>query len=361
MAEIVISQLVQRYGDVAAVDGVSLHVKDGELVSLLGPSGCGKSTTLAAVAGLERPTSGSITVGGVTFFDSAASHYLAPEARNCGLVFQSYALWPHMTVYDNCAFALGLRKVSKPDQKRRVMDALELVEMANLTERFPYQLSGGQQQRVALARTLAYEPTILLLDEPLSNLDAKLRERARTWLRALQKKVGLTTVFVTHDQAEALAMSDRVAVMNGGKLVQYDTPQAIYANPVNRFVADFIGSSVLLRTRVEAARDDTHTLSLADGQRITLQLGYQARVDEPVDVAIRSEMLRLLPGQPECADRALRGRVSNSSYLGSRYECDFTVGQIPLRISTTLPLDSIATGELWAELADTRYAAFSAA
>lgn len=361
MAEIVISQLVQRYGDVAAVDGVSLHVKDGELVSLLGPSGCGKSTTLAAVAGLERPTGGSIVVGGVTFFDSAASHYLPPEARNCGLVFQSYALWPHMTVYDNCAFALGLRNVSKSEQKRRVMDALELVEMANLTARFPYQLSGGQQQRVALARTLAYEPTILLLDEPLSNLDAKLRERARTWLRALQKKVGLTTVFVTHDQAEALAMSDRVAVMNGGKVIQYDTPQAIYANPVNRFVADFIGSSVMLRTRVEAARDGAHTLSLADGQRITLQLSYEARVNEPVDVAIRSEMLRLLPGKPDCADRALRGRVSNSSYLGSRYECDFTVGQIPLRIGTTLPLDSIASGDLWAELVDTRYAAFSAA
>jgi iron(III) transport system ATP-binding protein len=358
MAEIVISDLVQHYGNVPAVDGVSLHVKDGELISLLGPSGCGKSTTLAALAGLERPTSGSIVVGGVPFFDSQKGVYLPPEARNCGLVFQSYALWPHMTVFDNCAFALGLRKIGKADQKKRVMDALELVEMESFSARFPYQLSGGQQQRVALARTLTYEPTILLLDEPLSNLDAKLRERARTWLRSLQKKVGLTTVFVTHDQSEALAMSDRVAVMNGGKIIQYDTPQAIYDQPRDRFVADFIGSSVLLRTRVEASSNGLHTLALPDGQRITLQITYPARVNEQIDVAIRAETLNLVAGTLGCAERALKGQISNSSYMGSRYECDFTVGKTPLRIETVIPLESISSGYLWAELANTRYAAF---
>jgi iron(III) transport system ATP-binding protein len=361
MAEIVISDLVQRYGNVPAVDGVSLHVKDGELVSLLGPSGCGKSTTLAALAGLERPTSGSIVVGGVPFFDSQKSIYLPPEARNCGLVFQSYALWPHMTVFDNCAFALRLRKIGKADRKKRVMEALELVEMESFSARFPYQLSGGQQQRVALARTLTYEPTILLLDEPLSNLDAKLRERARMWLRSLQKKVGLTTVFVTHDQSEALAMSDRVAVMNGGKIIQYDTPQAIYDQPKDRFVADFIGSSVLLRTRVEASGNGLHTLALPDGQRITLQITYPAQVNEQIDVAIRAETLNLVAGTPGCAERALKGQISNSSYLGSRYECDFTVGEIPLRIETAIPVEAISSGDLWAELANTRYAAFPVA
>ncbi len=360
MAEIVISNLVQHYGNVLAVDGVSLHVNDGELVSLLGPSGCGKSTTLAALAGLERPTSGSIIVGGVPFFDSSKDIYLPPEARNCGLVFQSYALWPHMSVLDNCAFALKLRHISKSDQKKRVMEALELVEMQSFADRFPYQLSGGQQQRVALARTLTYEPTILLLDEPLSNLDAKLRERARSWLRSLQKKVGLTTVFVTHDQAEALAMSDRVAVMNGGKIIQYDTPQAIYDQPKDRFVADFIGSSVLLRTRVASRNDDSHTLILPDGQQVTLQITYPAKQDELVDVAIRAETLNLVAGTPARTERALRGQISNSSYLGSHYECDFTVGQVPLRIETTIPLESIGSGELWAELTDTRYAAFPA-
>jgi iron(III) transport system ATP-binding protein len=241
------------------------------------------------------------------------------------------------------------------------MDALELVEMQSFADRFPYQLSGGQQQRVALARTLTYEPTILLLDEPLSNLDAKLRERARSWLRTLQKKVGLTTVFVTHDQSEALAMSDRVAVMNGGKIIQYDTPQAIYDKPKDRFVADFIGSSVLLRTRVAQRNDDSHTLVLPDGQQITLQITYPAKQDEVVDVAIRAETLNLIAGTPARPTRALKGQISNASYLGSHYECDFTVGQVPLRIETTIPLESIGTGELWAELTDTRYAAFPAA
>lgn len=364
MAEIIISELVHRYGDVAAVNGVSLHVKDGELVSLLGPSGCGKSTTLAALAGLERPTSGSITVGGKVFFDGATRRYLPSEARNCGLVFQSYALWPHMTVFDNCAFALGLRKVSKAEQKRRVTESLDLVEMGELAHRFPYQLSGGQQQRVALARTLAYEPTILLLDEPLSNLDAKLRERARTWLRQLQKKVGLTTVFVTHDQVEALAMSDRIAVMNSGKIVQYDTPQTIYNQPNDRFVADFIGSSAMLRARVESSSNDVHTLALQDGQRVRLQLNYPAVVGTNIDVAIRAEMLSIASaahGATNGSNRTLKGRISNASYLGSRYECDFTVGQITLRIGAANLRESIESGDLWAELIDARYTAFPVA
>lgn len=358
MAEVLISDLVQHYGNVAAIDGVSLRVKDGELVSLLGPSGCGKSTTLAALAGLERPTSGTITVGGVPFFDSTRDIYVPPEARNCGLVFQSYALWPHMTVFENCAFALRLRKVKRSEQKRRVMEALELVEMQTYPDRFPYQLSGGQQQRVALARTLAYEPAILLLDEPLSNLDAKLRERARTWLRQLQKKVGLTTIFVTHDQSEALSMSDRVALLNGGKIVQYDTPQAIYDLPADRFVADFIGSGALIPCRIEAITQDFYTVRLPDDQRIALRLNYTGRVDERIVIAVRPEAITLLGSTAPDSTRALMGRVENPSYLGARYECDFRFGETTLRIETGLAVAGARSDLVCAELADIRYAAF---
>jgi len=358
MAEVVISDLVQHYGNVVAIDGVSLRVKDGELVSLLGPSGCGKSTTLAALAGLERPTSGIITVGDVPFFDSARSIYVPPEDRNCGLVFQSYALWPHMTVFDNCAFALRLRKINRSEQKRRIMEALELVEMQAYFDRYPYQLSGGQQQRVALARTLAYEPAILLLDEPLSNLDAKLRERARTWLRQLQKKVGLTTIFVTHDQSEALSMSDRVAILNGGKIVQFDTPQAIYDLPADVFVADFIGSGALVFGQIEATANDLHTVRLPDEQCIAIRLSYSGRVGERILIAVRPEAITLLGAEAQSSTRTLMGRVENPSYLGARYGCDFRFGETTLRIETDLVVRGVCSDSVKAELADIRYAAF---
>lgn len=228
MADLKIEGLVKRFGEVRVVDDVSIHVADGEFVTLLGPSGCGKSTTLAAVAGLDQPDEGRITVGGKTYFDGATGTYLPPEARGCGLVFQSYALWPHMTVQDNVAFPLTLRKVKAAERKRRIEEVLALVEMEQYADRYPHMLSGGQQQRVALARTLVYQPSILLLDEPLSNLDAKLRDRARTWLAELRTRLGLTTIYVTHDQIEALSLSDRIVVMNGGRIAQLGTPQDIY-------------------------------------------------------------------------------------------------------------------------------------
>ena len=358
MAEVIVSDLVQHYGEVTAIDGVSLHVKDGELISLLGPSGCGKSTTLAAMAGLERPASGRIVVGNTPFFDSAQNIFIPPEERNCGLVFQSYALWPHMTVFDNCAFALQLRKVDKTEQKRRVMESLELVEMQTFAERFPYQLSGGQQQRVALARTLAYQPSVLLLDEPLSNLDAKLRERARTWLRQLQKKVGLTTIFVTHDQSEALSMSDRVALLNGGKIIQYDTPQTIYNNPSHPFVADFIGSGALISCVITDVHADRYTLKLPDDQQLTLQLRYQGKVGDHVRVAIRPESITLVGAEAPGGPRNLMGHTANPNYLGARYECDFHVGDTTLRLETPIPVSGQQSAPIWAELTDQKYAAF---
>jgi len=320
MAELVVSSLCRHYGPALAVDDVSFTVHEGEFLTLLGPSGCGKSTTLAAIAGLERPTSGRISLGDAVYFDGAAGVYLPPERRNCGLVFQSYALWPHMTVEQNCAFPLKLRKVPAARRREQVREALALVEMEHLADRYPHQLSGGQQQRVALARTLVFRPDVLLLDEPLSNLDAKLRDRARTWLKDLQTRVGLTTVYVTHDQVEALAMSDRIAVMNQGRIVQLDTPRRIYREPACQFVADFIGTGNLVGASL-ARQDGTVLACYADGQRLRLPPGTQGADGQPITTAIRPESVRLAgPAAPvDAAASRVTGRVLDQSYLGARY------------------------------------------
>ncbi len=343
MAEVRIQALTQRFGDVTAVDDVTLSIADGEFVTLLGPSGCGKSTTLGAIAGLERATGGRIEVGGRVFFDGANGTFLPAEKRNCGLVFQSYALWPHMTVFDNCAFALKLRRVAAAEQKRRVLHALELVEMAALADRLPHQLSGGQQQRVALARTLVYEPDVLLLDEPLSNLDAKLRERARGWLRRLQRQVGLTTIFVTHDQTEALAMSDRIAVMNRGRLVQYDTPRHIYEHPADAFVADFIGDNNFLPVDVlECVQMPTHRVRLADGQTLLLELDGDTRRGGRLTVAVRPEKITIAAVNDATGDtaRSIRARIIERSYLGGRHLYLVDAGSSTLRVESPAQFDT---------------------
>ena len=336
MAEVVVQDLVQRYGDVLAADGVSFAVAEGEFLTLLGPSGCGKSTTLSAIAGLERPTAGRIAVGGEVFFDGASGRFVPTERRNIGLVFQSYALWPHMTVRGNLAFPLKLRRVPRAKQQDLIDQALSLVEMQPYADRYPGQLSGGQQQRVALARTLVYQPKVLLLDEPLSNLDAKLRERARVWLRDLQARLGITTIYVTHDQVEALALSDRIAVMRAGKIVQLDTPKQIYEQPADPFVADFIGSSNFLRGQVQQATAGQVLLRLPDGQELTVLSDARLRSGEQAMVVVRPERLRVEPdrtGHPSGPNR-LRARITERSYLGARwlYTLD-TAGQ-PLRLET---------------------------
>src|ERR1700694_2385721 len=241
MPEIFITGLTKAFGDTAVLSDLSVTVQDKEFLTLLGPSGCGKSTTLMSIAGLLRPDSGRITCGDHTFYDGVAGIHRAPEERNLGVVFQSYAVWPHMTVFDNVAFPLQVRKLRKPEVARRVSDVLELVEMSAQARRYPHELSGGQQQRVALARALVYSPSVLLLDEPFSNLDAKLRERTRSWLRTLQRSLGLTTIFVTHDQNEAPGRAARVLFMGGGPHQETGTPEDIYRRPANRFVADFVG------------------------------------------------------------------------------------------------------------------------
>ena len=228
--------LTKKFGKVTAVNNLNLEIKKGEFVALLGPSGCGKSTTLYLIAGLYKPTSGEI------YFDERVVNDLDPKDRNIGMVFQSYALYPHMTVYDNIAFGLKIKKVPKQEIDRRVKEVAKMLHIENLLDRKPAQLSGGQQQRVALARAIAKHPDIFLMDEPLSNLDAKLRIEMRTELKRLQKELGITTIYVTHDQIEAMTMADRIAVMNEGRLQQYGEPDELYNRPSNIFVADFIGT-----------------------------------------------------------------------------------------------------------------------
>jgi iron(III) transport system ATP-binding protein len=345
MAELVVEALVKRFPGVVAVDHVSFTVRDGEFLTLLGPSGCGKSTTLSAIAGLEHPDEGTIRVGDQVFFDSARRRVLAPEQRNVGLVFQSYALWPHMTVEENLAFPLALRKIAKREQERRIDEILTLVEMAQHKKRYPHQLSGGQQQRVALARTLVYEPTLLLLDEPLSNLDAKLRDRARTWLRQLQSRVGITTIYVTHDQIEALALSDRIAVMHEGQILQLAPPKEVYEQPASPFVADFIGTSNFFSGEVaDADGAGDVTARLADGQMLRVRSAAGVSRGQTVTIAVRPEKIDLLPpdaGAPEHeGDNILSATVRERSYLGARYEYQVQFESMLVRVESDRAIEN---------------------
>ena len=241
MSEVRIEHVFKRFGGVTAVNDFNLVVKDGEFVSILGPSGCGKTTTLRMIAGFERATEGEIYIGEQCVSSSIKGSFAPPEKRDIGMVFQSYAVWPHMTVAENVGYPLKIQKVDKTERERRVQEMLELVHLGEYGKRYPNQLSGGQQQRVALARALVAEPGLLLLDEPLSNLDAKLRESMRFEILEIQKKTGITVVYVTHDQGEAMAMSDRVVVMSMGVVQQIGAPHEIYTQPANKMVADFIG------------------------------------------------------------------------------------------------------------------------
>ncbi len=243
MTDITLERIVKRFGpDALAVDDLTLHVEPGSFVCLLGPSGCGKTTTLRMISGLERVDSGTISIGGEMFDSPDQGVFVKPENRKLGLVFQSYALWPHMTVEENVEFGLKMQKISKEEREQKISESLNLLRMSSYRKRYPAQLSGGQQQRVALARMLAVQPDILLLDEPLSNLDAALRLEMRSELKALHERLGSTIVFVTHDQLEAMSLATHVAVMNEGKLEQYADPMTIYEKPATEFVATFVGS-----------------------------------------------------------------------------------------------------------------------
>jgi len=299
----------KHYGAAVAVAGIDLDVSEGEFVTLLGPSGCGKTTTLGLIAGFFPPTAGEIYLKGKPVVD------LPSFRRDIGVVFQDYALFPHMSAAENVGFGLRMRNVPRAEAAKRVADALELVQLAGLGERRPLQLSGGQRQRVALARALVINPTVLLLDEPLSNLDLKLRDEMRIEIAGLQRRLGITTVFVTHDQGEALVMSNRIAVMNAGRIEQIGGPSDIYEHPATRFVAEFIGRMNFFSGHVTTAR----TVQTAKGLTIAVPVPAEVASGAPVNVAVRPERSRLLRDKPE-GGLALRGTIRQVLYLGSTRE-----------------------------------------
>jgi len=273
-----------RGGKVKAVDGVSFEVYEGELVTLLGPSGCGKTTTLRLIGGFEIPTSGDI------FIDGSKVNDLPPNKRPTSMVFQSYALFPHMTVFENVAYGLRIKKLPTSEIKKKVLDILNLVGLKGLEKRYPGKLSGGQQQRVALARALVVEPKVLLLDEPLSNLDAKLREQMRVELKRIQRELKITSIYVTHDQLEAMTLSDRIIVMNNGKIVQIADPEKLYRFPQNRFVANFVGRANFMKVRIVRVKEGGVIVKLPNGKEISVDNPYDIwEEDEEVDLLIRPE------------------------------------------------------------------------
>jgi iron(III) transport system ATP-binding protein len=343
MSELTVDNVKLAYGDNPILKGVSLTLERGEVVALLGPSGSGKTTLLRAVAGLEQPSGGTIRVGDKVVFDGAARVDVPAEGRNLGLVFQSYALWPHKTVSDNVAYGLRLRKIGAGDVATRVKSALDQLSLGHLGDRFPHQLSGGQQQRVALARALVYNPPVILLDEPLSNLDAKLREEARAWLRELIVRLQLSALCVTHDQGEALAMSDRILLLNEGKIEQQGTPQQMYGSPATLFTADFMGSNNRLAGRV-ADVSDGHARLVGDGWELRGTAMKSAKAGESGTAMIRLERIRIANGPGE---NRLDVELRTSMYLGDKWEHLFALGANRLRAYGTEPL---AAGRQWLEL-----------
>jgi len=323
VAEVTLTGVEKAYGTALAVRGVDLTVRDGEFVTLLGPSGCGKTTTLHMVAGLLAPTRGPITIGGRVVADVARGVFIPPHRRNLGMVFQSYALWPHMTLARNVRYPLTLRRVRGEEANRRVVAALALVGLDALADRYPHELSGGQQQRGALARALVAEPDILLLDEPLSNLDAQLREELRGEIRRVQREIGTTVLFVTHDQAEAMAVSDRLAVMRAGVIEQIDTPHAVYERPATAFVAAFIGTVTLLDAIADGA-----TAHAAAVPALALPLTPPAPPAPRFQAAVRPEDFALLP-----ADGAtVTGVIETQMYLGDHIAYAVRVGPLTVRV-----------------------------
>jgi iron(III) transport system ATP-binding protein len=331
MPDIHVEGLSKTFGRARALHDISFHVRDKEFLTLLGPSGCGKTTSLMSIAGFLRPDAGTIACGGRTFVDPARKVYLAAEDRNLGMVFQSYAIWPHLTVFGNVAFPLKIRRMRKDTVRRRVLEALDLVEMGAYAGRYPHELSGGQQQRVALARALVYSPTVLLLDEPFSNLDAKLRERARTWLKHLQAELGLTTLFVTHDQDEALSLSDRIVVMNEGSVLQVGPPEDIYHRPASRFVAEFLGHCNVLAARaVTAAAPGTTGLVLTENGTPIIVTGDDLTPGARVQLAIRPEAVEISDHPALAGDNTYPAEVRTVSFLGDHYLYELDAGGLAL-------------------------------
>ena len=342
MGFLLLDNLHKRFGDFGAVNGLSLAVESGELVSLLGPSGCGKTTTLRLIAGLLKPDGGEIRVGERVL--STVQSVVPPERRRMSMIFQSYAVWPHKTVFENVAYGLQFLKVGRDETRRRVDEILRVVRIEELAQRYPGQLSGGQQQRVALARALVVEPEILLLDEPLSNLDANLRDEMRFEIRRLHDQFRITSVYVTHDQAEAMVTSDRIAVMNRGRIEQFGSPEEIYERPTSAFVAGFIGQVNLLEAEAlepGLVRSGGAVLKVAGGD---LRPGR----GDPVMLYIRPSHIQLRPPNGEATQEPnlLRGRVVRGSYMGTSRDYLVALDGREAHIrAATAPTQRLAAGD----------------
>lgn len=315
MKDVLAKDVVKKFGDFTALAGVTVHVPVGKVVTLLGPSGCGKTTLLRCIAGLETANGGEIRFGDEVMSSAEQNVMVPTERRNLGMVFQSYAVWPHMTVFNNVAYGLKLRKVSSSETRERVLRVLELVGLNGREDSYPSQLSGGQQQRVVLARALAYEPEVLLLDEPLANLDAKLREQMRFELRQIQIATGVTAVYVTHDQDEAMAISDEIVVMSNGRIEQTGSAHDIYVQPINEYVADFVGlgNFLGLQSHHELPGEDRIVVETAIGEVVA---NRRADVPDPAKIMVRPENVRLVDGASRPEMNVWPGEVTEKIYLG---------------------------------------------
>ncbi|MCE7736356.1 MAG: ABC transporter ATP-binding protein [Candidatus Heimdallarchaeota archaeon] len=318
MVELILENIHIKYDDFLAVDGVNLTIKDSEIVTLLGPSGCGKTSILRAVAGFNIPSEGKI------YLDGTDITLMPPQKRDMGMIFQNYALWPHMTIEANIGYGLKIRKVAKKERKKITMDLIEQVKLKGQDQKYPTQLSGGQQQRVALARALAISPTVLLCDEPLSNLDFQLRVELRTEIREIAKDVGVTVVYVTHDQTEALAISDRIAIIDEGKLIQEDTPINIFTDPGTSFVANFVGENNSLNGTLSKYASGEATIDLDNGEKLSIKLqGDNIRLGEKVDIVVRYDDLEFNPKSTD--GNIIHGKLKHLAYMGSFLQIELTL------------------------------------
>ena len=335
MAQVRVEQLTKTFGGgVRAVEDISFTADEGQIVTLLGPSGCGKTTILRCIAGLEAPTMGRIVIGEKVVHDGATGRAVPVEERAIGMVFQSYAIWPHLNVFDNVAFALkiGGKQEKKTESLRaKVLEVLQSVGMEGFEKRYPSELSGGQQQRVVLARALVYRPRLLLLDEPLANLDAKLREAMRLELRDVQQRYGLTTIYVTHDQAEAMALSDQVIVLRAGKILSQGTPREIFTRPKHPFVAEFLGVSNRIEGRIAEARTDNLVKVIIEGMDQPIAVIGEGNVEDQVLVAIRPSDVELHRNIASSQENTLPGRIARVTFLGEELDCLVRVGDVTLR------------------------------
>ncbi len=342
MNKLVVDDLHLKYGDNPILKGVSLTLSPGEVVALLGASGSGKTTLLRSVAGLEQPSQGRIAIGDSVLYDGAAGVDMPVEKRNLGLVFQSYALWPHRTVFDNVAYGLRLRDISGADIEQRVNEALANLGLGALAKRLPHQLSGGQQQRVAIARALVYNPPVVLMDEPLSNLDAKLREEARAWLRELIVRLHISALVVTHDQTEAMAMSDRILLLNYGRIEQQGTPEELYNRPQSLFTAEFMGSNNQLPGKVAQVTGGRALLE-GEGWRLWGVTRGELKVGDAATGVIRLERTQIATGAGEAR---VQTELVTDMFLGDRRENLFKLGALRLRCYGK----TVASGASWLEL-----------